>query len=229
MKKRYQKPAGSALERFKESSCDRAAAVQLVLPLADVVGWAQQSVGELMRESFRRLIQLVMEDEVSQLTGEKHQVNAKRRGYRWGSEQGFAVVDGQKVPMRRPRVRDKLNREITLGSYELFQRSSLIEEEVWRRILNGLTTRRYEQVVQRFSEAYGLKKSAISKQFREASRRKLDELLTRPLGKLPLCAMLIDGTLFRGQNLIVALGIGCDGRKHVLAVRVQRGVFSGTA
>ena len=39
------------------------------------------------------------------------------------------------------------------------------------------------------------------------------------LGELQLCAVLIDGTPFRGRQMIVALGINVDGRKTVLGLR----------
>jgi transposase-like protein len=39
------------------------------------------------------------------------------------------------------------------------------------------------------------------------------------LGELRLCAVLIDGTPFKDRQMIVALGIGCDGRKTVLGLR----------
>ena len=219
MKKRYQKRGQSALERFKQQARDPQASVQLVLPLADVVGWAQQGVGELMRETFLRLMQLVMEQEVVELAGDKHQPDSERKAHRWGFERGFTIIDGQKVHTRRPRVRDKLNREVALGSYELFQRGSLLEEAVWNKIVQGLTMRNYEQVVEQFSQAYGLKKSTISEHFVAASRKKLEQLLTRSLQNSPLCALFIDGTVFKGQHLVVAVGLGCDGRKRVLGLR----------
>ncbi len=59
----------------------------------------------------------------------------------------------------------------------------------------------------------------MSENFIEASRAKLKELMERPLGNLQLCALLIDGTPFRDRQMIVALGIGCDGRKTVLGLR----------
>ena len=219
MKKRYQKCGQSALERFKQQARDPQESVQLVLPLAAVVGWGQQGVGELMRETVLRWMELVIEQEVVQLAGRKHQPDSARKAHRWGFEQGFTIIDGQKVRTRGPRVRDKLNREVSLGSYELFQSGSLLEESVWNKIVHGLTMRDYEQVVEQFSPAYGLKKSTISEHFVSASRKKLEQLLTRSLENVPLCAMFIDGTIFKGQNLVVAVGLGCDGNKRVLGLR----------
>src|SRR5205823_2202849 len=67
--------------------------------------------------------------------------------------------------------------------------------------------------------AYGVEKSAVSEKFIEASREKLKALMERPLGQLKLCAVLIDGTPFKGRQMIVALGINNDGQKTVLGLR----------
>src|SRR5438128_2492989 len=162
---------------------------------------------------------LVMEEEVRHLAGERYQQHPERRAHRWGKEDGYCVVDGQKVPIRRTRLRSPENREQRLGSYELFQRSAPWEHAVWDKMMPGLSTRNYGAVVKEFREAYGVEKSAVSDSFIEASREKLQELMERPLGELRLCAVLIDGTPFRDRQMIVALGIGTDGRKTVLGLR----------
>jgi len=161
----------------------------------------------------------VMEEEVRHVVGERSVPNAGRQANRWGKEQGYCVVDGQKVPIERTRVRDKANREVKLGSYELFQRSGPLQAAVWDKITRGLSTRNYGPVVKDFANAYGVEKSAVSENFIEVSRGKLKELMERPLGKLNLCAVLIDGTPFKDRQMIVALGIGCDGAKTVLGLR----------
>src|SRR5450756_2680663 len=74
---------------------------------------------------------LVMEEEVRHLAGERHQQHPARRAHRWGKEDGYCVVDGQKVPIQRTRLRTQENREQRLGSYELFQRSGPMEHAVW--------------------------------------------------------------------------------------------------
>ncbi len=129
------------------------------------------------------------------------------------------MIDGQRVPIDRPRLRSReRNQEIPLGSYELFQRASLMDETVWNKIMLGLTMRSYKEVVQQFADAYGLEKSATSDHFVEASRAKLKQLMTRSLKDIPLTAILIDGTIFKGQSMIVAIGIDCFGHKLVLGM-----------
>jgi len=153
------------------------------------------------------------------VVGERYAQNPERQASRWGKEQGYCVIDGQKVPIGRTRVRGKTGGEVQLGSYELFQRSGPLQAAVWDKMMRGLSTRNYGPVVKDFAQAYGVEKSAVSENFIEASREKLTEVMVRALGEVRLCAVLIDGTPFKDRQMIVALGIGCDGRKTVLGLR----------
>lgn len=219
MKKRYQIDKQRAVRDFRQLATEENPTVQMILPLADIVGYLQEGVGHLLREAGLALMSLVMEEEVRHLAGERHEQSPKRQAHRWGKEKGYCVVDGQKVPIARARLRNKVNREVRLGSYEMFQRSGPLQASVWDKMMRGLSTRNYGAVVKEFSQAYGIEKSAVSDNFIEASREKVKQLMERPLGDLRLCAVLIDGTPFKDRQMIVALGIGCDGRKTVLGLR----------
>jgi putative transposase len=219
MKKRYQIEKQRAVNEFRQLATNENPNIQMNLPMADIVGLLQQGVGHLLREAGLALIKLVMEEEVRHLAGERHQQQAERRVHRWGQEDGYCVIDGQKVPIRKARLRTKDHREQRLGSYELFQRNGPRQQGVWEKMTCGLSTRNYGAVVRDFSNAYGLEKSAVSENFIEASREKVKQLMERPLGELPLCAVLIDGTPFKDRQMIVALGIGGDGCKTVLGLR----------
>jgi len=219
MKKRYQIDKQRAVQQFRRLASETNPNIQMILPLAGIAGMLQEGVGHLMREAGLLLMMGVMEEEVRHVVGERSVPNAARQASRWGKEQGYCVVDGQKVPIERTRVRNKANREVKLGSYELFQRSGPLEAAVWDKMMRGLSTRNYGPVVKDFASAYGVEKSAVSENFIEASREKLKELMERRLDKLNLCALLIDGTPFKDRQMIVALGIGCDGRKSVLGLR----------
>jgi transposase-like protein len=219
MKKPYQIESQRAVKRLEEMTAEGNPAVQLVLPMAEMVGWLRQGVGELIRQAGVQLVGLLMEEEVRELVGERGQPQAARTANRWGQERGFCVVMGQKVPIKRPRVRTTEDREVRLGSYELFHRGEPLTETVWEKLMLGLSTRKYGQAVRQFTEAYGLEKSAVSEHFIEASRAKLKQLMERRLDKMRFCALLIDGTPFEGQLMIAALGIGQDGRKTILGIR----------
>jgi putative transposase len=228
VKKRYQIQQQRAIEEFQSWAAGTTDPIQLAFPAAEMVKFAQQGLGELLRHVGKLFIENVMEAEVDGMVGARSQPNPQREAYRWGTEEGYVIVDGQRVPIERPRVRSRQNnREIPLGSYELFQKASLIAETVWQKILYGLTMRSYKEVVQQFAEAYGLEKSTISEHFVEASRSKLEQLLNRSLEGLALCALIIDGTIFKSEHLVVAIGVDRLGRKIVLGMR-QGATENGT-
>jgi len=219
MKRQYQIEKQRAVQQFRRIATDQNPNIQMILPLADIVGLLQEGVGNLLREAGLALMQTVMEEEVRHLAGERHQQHEARRAHRWGKEDGYCVVDGQKVPIRKTRLRTPDKREQRLGSYELFQRSEPLQAGVWDKMMRGLSTRNYGAVVKDFHNAYGVEKSTVSENFIEASREKVKQLMERPLGELRLCAVLIDGTPFKDRQMIAALGIGCDGTKTVLGIR----------
>jgi putative transposase len=219
VKKEYQINKGQAVGEFQAWAKQNQEPVQLMIPTAEIAELAQSSLGDLLRQVGKQFIEAVMEAEVEQLLGARSQPDRERQAYRWGTEQGFCIIDSQRVPIARPRVRNRNRREVALGSYELFQRASLVSETVWKNIMHGLTMRSYKEVVQQFSEAYGLEKSTISDHFIEASRKKLELLLTRPLRNVQISVLILDGTVFKSQHLVVAIGIDRLGNKLVLGLR----------
>jgi putative transposase len=219
MKKPYQIEAQLAIKQLDAMAADGDPAVQMILPLAEMVGWLRKGVGELIRQAGLQLMDLMMQEEVRELVGERSQRQAERTASRWGNERGYCVVMGQKVPIQRPRVRTTDDKEMRLGSYEMFHRGEPLTETVWEKLMLGLSTRKYDQAIRQFTEAYGLEKSAISEHFIEASRKKLKEMMERRLDKTRLCALLIDATPFAGQQMVAALGIDEYGRKMILGIR----------
>src|SRR5271163_4899219 len=219
MKKPYQIESQRAVKGLEAMAADGNPAVQMVLPLAEMVGWLRQGVGELIRQAGLRLMDLLMQEEVRELVGERNQRQTERKANRWGSERGYCVVMGQKVPVERPRVRTTDDQEVRLGSYEMFHRGEPLTETVWEKLMLGLSTRKYGQAVREFTEAYGLEKSAVSEHFIEARREKLQGMMARRLDKTRLCALLIDATPVEGQQMVAAVGIAQDGRKMILGIR----------
>jgi putative transposase len=219
MKKPYQIESQRAVKQLAEMAADGNPAVQMVLPMAEMIGWLRKGVGEMIRQAGLQLMDLLMQEEVRELVGERSQRQTDRTASRWGSERGYCVVMGQKVPIERPRVRTTDDKEVRLGSYEMFHRGEPLTETVWQKLMLGLSTRKYGQAVREFSAAYGLEKSAISEHFIEASREKLKAMMERRLDKTRLCALLIDATPFEGQQMVAALGIDESGRKTILGLR----------
>ena len=171
MKKPYQIEAQRAVKQFEAMAEDGNPAVQMMLPMAEMVGWLRKGVGEFIRQAGLQLMDLLMQEEVRDLVGERSQRQAARKANRWGSEHGYCVVMGQKVPVERPRVRTTDDKEVRLGSYEMFHRGEPLTETVWEQWMLGLSTRKYGQAVRQFTEAYGLEKSAVSEHFSRRAGR----------------------------------------------------------
>ena len=218
MKEEYQNEKQAAETENPGTPLASELPIQIALPMAEVLSCLEQGLGELIRRVGRLFIESVLETEAEQIAGPRSRRTQERHAYRWGSERGYCVVDGERVPIVRPRLRECGGNEVPLGSYQLFQKASMAEETVWKNIMRGLSMRNYKEVLQQFADAYGLEKSTISERFIAASRKKLDELMNRSLQHVPLCAMVIDGTIFKGQHLVVAIGIDTLGHKIVLGL-----------
>jgi hypothetical protein len=162
LKKEYQ---NKAVEKGTSGAAE--GAVQLWLPMADVLASLEQGLGEVVRKVGGLFIEAVLESEVEQLAGPRSSRGQVRSAYRWGVEQGSCLIDGQRVPIARPRVRQCGGKELPLGTYQLFQRVSPAEEAIWGNIMQGLSMRDYKLVLQQFLDAYGLEKSTVSERFVE--------------------------------------------------------------
>jgi putative transposase len=219
MGKPYQISKQVALNQFRRLVAERNPAVQLIFPVAEIVELLKDGLSNLLRTTGRELIQAVMREEVCQLVGAPRSHQPERELWRWGTEKGYCYINGQKMPLLRPRLRNRQKKEVPLGSYEMFQRGSLMGEAVWTRMMLGLSTRRYSEVVKEFTDTYGVEKSTVDTHFIEFSKQKLDQLLHRPLGSERLCAILIDGTCYRDQHLMVAMGLTYEGYKLALGLR----------
>ncbi len=219
MESPYQIEDRRAMQRFETSLQDRESPIQLLLPAIEIAAAMRDGVGELIRRAGLELISLLMEQEIEQIAGPRHAPAPDRKAYRWGKNDGWCRIDGQKVPLKRPRAREVDGKELPLGSYLRFQHDPQFHPRLWREVMRGLSTRNYGRMVRRFAEAYGIEKSTVSEQFVEASRRKLRELIERSLKELELCAVMMDGISFDGETFVVALGIEKDGHKTILGLR----------
>src|SRR5437763_17143953 len=96
MKKPYQIESQRAVKQFEEMAADGNPAVQMLLPMAEMVGWLRKGVGELSRQAGLQLMDLPVQEEVREVVGARSQRQAERRANRRGVEHGYGAVRGQK-------------------------------------------------------------------------------------------------------------------------------------
>ena len=215
MKRPYQIEERKAIQRFRSHLTSDPGSIQLILPLADIAERLRNGVDHMLFEAELQLLQMIMEDEVSWLTGRRYKRHDGRDMARWGAVRGSVILHGQKQPLQRPRIRGS-NGDEKLGSYELFRREEEMQRRVWSRVMRGLTMRGYDPAIRERDRAFGLSKSCISDRFVLASKEQVQTLLNRDLSKLKVCALMVDGVEYCGEHFIVALGVNEIGAKTIL-------------
>lgn len=190
----------------------------LPLPLTELLAGVRNAVETVAAEAGLLVMKALIDEEVEQYTGPKDQHNPERQGHRWGSEEGYVVFSGKKVPLKRPRVRTVDGKERTLERYGLFQTPAAMQESVGEKVGCGVATRDYEKVIDDVCDGYGVRKSSVSRHWKALSSERLAEFVERRLEGLDLAAVLIDGIAFQDYLFVVALGVDSTGAKEVLGM-----------
>jgi hypothetical protein len=76
MKKPYQIESQRAVKQLEAMAADGNAAVQMVLPMAEMVGWLRKGVGELIRQAGLQLMDLLKKSGNSPVSA----ANSRRKG-----------------------------------------------------------------------------------------------------------------------------------------------------
>lgn len=206
------------VERAELSGCGNVA-VELPVSLATVVEGVSAEIEQLAGQAGLLIMQAVLEAEVEQLAGPKGKHEPDQPVSRWGSQRGYAVLGGKKVRLQRPRVRDERGGEVTLQSYARFQSPPRRQASISRKLINGISTRKYERAIEDFTAGYGISKSAVSREWVQATRGTLKELCERNIAELGrMVVLMIDGLEYAGECIVVALGVDQEGHKHVLGL-----------
>lgn len=188
----------------------------------------REEVHRLVQEELHRsalsvgvmVIAELLEHEVEQVCGGKRTRSPERAAYRYGTQPGFVILGGQKVRLERPRMRTlDGRREVQLSLYRQLQQTDAIDKVVMRRLVRGVSCRSYKSVVETIVGSVGLTRSSVSRAFLRASERRVQEFFGRRFTGMRFVTIFIDGVHFKGQMMLVALGITSEGRKMVLSVR----------
>ena len=159
----------------------------------------------------------LMEEDVARVAGPKGKHTAEREAFRHGFESTSVTMAGTKIPIDRPRARTVDGQEVEIESLVLAKDNDLLYETALARMLHGLSSRNYSYG----SENPGSKssaKSTISRRFIKATEAELKKIMGR---KVPdIVALYIDGVVFANYNVVIAMGLDIDGKKHTLGFKV---------
>lgn len=134
---------------------------------------------------------------------------------KWGIQGGSVYVGGERLKVKKPRVRNA-HQELRLSVYESLKDRERFSKELLLKALSGISTRDYQGTLHYLLEAFGISKSSISRHLVEASAKELKELNERSLEDFELFAIFLDGYHLCGKVFIVGLGIDINGKKKSL-------------
>ena len=166
----------------------------------------------------RLLAEEILEEEVEAVAGEDNSRNCPcgKHLHRWGYNPGSIRIDGEKVPIDIPRLRDKdSEEEHTLESYQAMKEAE-VGKELTDSILLGLSQGDYGRVASQFVDGFGLSQSSVSRRFQERAQKALEEFENRSLEKDNFLALWIDGKHMAGEQIVVCMGVTEKGYKKVL-------------
>ncbi len=194
--------------------------VQLLLDRDELVAMMQDSLTEFATEMGLKVACLLLEDEVNQRCGFRYQRVPQRTVNRYGHQRGLVVIAGQKLPVRRPRMRyTQRCGEAELATYAKLQSPEAMPQAVLKRLVRGVSCRDYEGVVDLAREGFGVQKSSVSRSFVKASAKEVRQLSERRFDDLRFPVIYIDGVDYVGETMVCALGITEDGSKRLLGLR----------
>jgi len=194
--------------------------VQLPLDVDSLVAMARESLSSFAVEMGLKVAQCLLEDEVTRRCGRRHERRPDRQETRFGHQPGFITIAGQKVAVAKPRVRSTRGQgESELEVYGLLQSPAAMPQAALDHLVNGVSTRRYEQVVRVARDGFGVKKSSVSRGFVRASAAEVERLAERRLDDQRFAVIFIDAQPYAGEMMVTALGITPQGEKQLLGLR----------
>lgn len=158
-----------------------------------------------------------LQKEVASLVGQRYQRGNENS--RWGSQPGSVYLRDQKVPIMVPRVRNtQRDQEVPLTFYQRLQEPLAADQQTILKLLNGISTRKYQKSAELVPEVFGISPSNLSKRFKEQTSEALRKLQSRSLANHDIIAVFIDAKRFAKDGLMVALGVTVGGQKIVLGI-----------
>lgn len=206
--------------RIAEQAVAQAREVQLPLDVESLLELTREALSSFAVEMGLKVAQCLLADEVAQRCGERHERLADRSATRFGQQRGFITIAGQKVSIDKPRVRYTDGRgEVELERYQLLQSPEALPQAALDHLVNGVSTRRYERVVQLARAGFGVKKSSVSRGFVRATAAQVAQLAERRFDDERFAVIFIDAQPYAGEMMVAALGITAAGEKRLLGLR----------
>jgi putative transposase len=194
---------------------------EALAPVVALIASGKRAVDELLAELGKATLEAVLQLSADAVAGPPHPGQPGGAIRRHGAQGGVVCVAGQKVRLEKPRLRRKEGgegAEVPLPAYAAMQEDAHLQARVAGAVLRGVSTRHYAEVLPEVAGRYGVSRSAISREFQEASAQALQELGERHFDAVDLPILYIDGKHYGGHQVVTVVGVDREGRKHVLGI-----------
>ena len=192
-----------------------------LLPMVTLIEQGQLAVEELVGQLGKATLEAVLAVSAEQVAGPPHPGRPGGAIRRHGEQRGIVALGGQRVRVQKPRLRRKgggEGAEVAVPAYAAMQDDESLRERLLSIVMRGVSTRNYQEVVPELADRCGVSRSAVSRQLQQASAQALQELCERRFDKVELLVIYLDGKDFGGHQVISAVGVDSEGRKHVLGI-----------
>jgi transposase-like protein len=194
---------------------------QALAPMVELIEQGRLAVEELVHDLGRAALEAVLLVSAEQVAGPPHPGRAGGAIRRHGQQGGVVALGGQKVRVCKPRLRRRgggQGAEVPIPAYAAMQSQEGLRQRLLSILLRGVSTRNYQEVVPQMAQRCGVSRSAVSREFQEASAAALRALCERRFEEVDLLVIYIDGQDFGGHQVVSAVGVDTEGRKHVLGL-----------
>lgn len=185
---------------------------------ANTLSEIRQVVEDKIKSSILCSVYGFFEAELLELCGERYGRHRDTLYHRAGSDKGSILAGGQRLQVRKPRVK-KSGYDVRLKVYSALQHYDILSDRVLKHAMSGVSSRNYNHLLDDISGGLRLSRSSVSRVFNKSSKQALESINNRDLSKYKFPAIMIDGVAFGSTMVIVALGITDEGKKVILGLR----------
>jgi transposase-like protein len=192
---------------------------QLLLPMVKLVEDARASIDEVIDVTGRACIEAILEGSAAQLAGKKSPGKRSGEVRYHGHQDGVVHLKERKLRVRKPRLRHPTDGEVAIPACESMRTRPRLADRMMQIMIDGVSTRRYQNVIPEMAESVGVSKSAVSRANIEAGEKLLKELGERRFDHLEILIIYIDGICLGDYHVLGAIGVDSTGSKHVLSLK----------
>jgi putative transposase len=196
--------------------------VQIPLGLLESLEDVRQGFFSLCVSAGRQVLSAMMEQDRKALCGPKGVPNPQRQAQRAGTTRSEVTLGGRRIAMRRLRARSVDGGELRLPSFGFASSRDPLDDRTLEAIAVGVSTRKYHRSLDTLPSGESERsvcRSSVSRRFVALSSGLLTRWMSRPLGRLDIRVVMVDGIFLRDHCILIALGVASDGAKHVLGLR----------